>query len=191
MVKWESAEARAVFLVDPRWLHLSSSKWTTSSTLCAERKKHTYSSEIHWCYQAHNTYWSGCLTRKEDWRLSECRFEQAFVRLLGERIHKIHSLEREGSKGIFVVWEKRLKQIQTTTDQNREKQEWAKEKPKLDTARRLWGIYFIDLDDKEYPEILKNVENWKDLWLPRCRVKDSQASRKRMQCRKLAMKRSS
>ena len=34
-------------------------------------------------------------------------------------------------------------------------------------------------------------ENLKDLWLPRCRVKDSQASRKRMQRRRLAMKRSS
>ena len=39
--------------------------------------------------------------------------------------------------------------------QNREKQEWAEEKPKLDNARKLRGIYFIDPDDREYSEILQ------------------------------------
>ena len=41
--------------------------------------------------------------------------------------------------------------------QNREKQEWAKEEPKLDNARRQRGIYFIDPDDEEYKDILKNA----------------------------------
>ena len=41
--------------------------------------------------------------------------------------------------------------------QNREKQEWATEKPKLDNARRLRGIYFIGPDDEEYTKILKNA----------------------------------
>ena len=31
----------------------------------------------------------------------------------------------------------------------KEKQEWSNEKPKLDNARRLRGIYFIDPEDKE------------------------------------------
>ena len=60
---------------------------------------------------------------------------------------------------------RRLTKIQTTTRpdhvcpevwttigkaaQNREKQDWAKGKPKLDNARRLRGIYFIDPDDRE------------------------------------------
>ena len=39
--------------------------------------------------------------------------------------------------------------------QNREKQEWAKEKPTLDNARKLRGIYFIDPDDKVYSEIIE------------------------------------
>ena len=30
-----------------------------------------------------------------------------------------------------------------------EKQEWAREKPKLDNARKLRGIYFIDPEDEE------------------------------------------
>ena len=34
--------------------------------------------------------------------------------------------------------------------QKREKQQWAVEKPKLDNAQKLRGIYFIDLDDGEF-----------------------------------------
>ena len=67
----------------------------------------------------------------------------------------------------------RLTEVQTTTRpdhvwpevwtnfgkdaQNREKLEWKNEKPKLDNARRLTGIYFIDLDDQDYKETLKNA----------------------------------
>ena len=40
--------------------------------------------------------------------------------------------------------------------QNREKQEWAKEKPKFETARRLRGMYAIDPDDRDYKETLKH-----------------------------------
>ena len=36
--------------------------------------------------------------------------------------------------------------------QRKEKQKWAIEKPKLDNARRLRGICFIDPDDTEYSE---------------------------------------
>ena len=39
----------------------------------------------------------------------------------------------------------------------REKQIWAIEKPKLDNARRLRGIYFIDPEDKELKETIKNA----------------------------------
>ena len=39
----------------------------------------------------------------------------------------------------------------------REKQKWAIEKPKLDNARRLRGIYFIDPENKEFKEIIKNA----------------------------------
>ena len=47
------------------------------------------------------------------------------------------------------------RKLEKPAAQNREKQEWAKEKPKLDNARKLRGIYFIDPDDNEYPKILK------------------------------------
>ena len=37
----------------------------------------------------------------------------------------------------------------------KEKQKWAIEKPKLDNARRLSGIYFIDPEDEEFNDIMK------------------------------------
>ena len=39
----------------------------------------------------------------------------------------------------------------------REKHKWAIEKPKLNKARRLRGIYFIDPEDKEFKETIWNA----------------------------------
>ena len=39
----------------------------------------------------------------------------------------------------------------------KEKQKWSNEKPKLDNARILRGIYFIDPEDKEFKETIKNA----------------------------------
>ena len=39
----------------------------------------------------------------------------------------------------------------------REKQKWSIEKPKLDNARRLRGIYFIHHEDKEFKETIRNA----------------------------------
>ena len=39
----------------------------------------------------------------------------------------------------------------------KEKQKWAVEKPKLDNARRLCGIYFIDPNDEEFKDTMKNA----------------------------------
>ena len=48
----------------------------------------------------------------------------------------------------------------------REKRKWAIEKPKLVNARRLQGIYFIDREDKEFKETIKECKkNWKHQWL--------------------------
>ena len=164
LYRWRWSPCR--LLVDPRWLHL----WSSSSTLRVEGRNIPYSTEI----------------RKEDWRLWERQFKQTFVRFL-EKIHKIHSTERKPPRGYMLSGE-RLTKIQTTTRpdhvwpevwtrlgegaQSREKQEWAKKKPKLDKARRLGGIYFIDQTTENTQKFAKmQEENWKDFWLPRCRVK--------------------
>ena len=39
----------------------------------------------------------------------------------------------------------------------REKQKWSNEKLHLENARKLRGIYFIDLEDKEFKETIKNA----------------------------------
>ena len=64
------------------------------------------------------------------------------------------------------------------TAQNREKQEWAKEKTKLDNAQRLRWSYIIDPDDEECKERKKMMRKVEDPWLQPCRAEDNQASRK-------------
>ena len=41
--------------------------------------------------------------------------------------------------------------------QLKEKHEWSDEKPKLDNARWLRGIYIIDPEDKEFKETIRNA----------------------------------
>ena len=41
--------------------------------------------------------------------------------------------------------------------QNRERQEWAKERPMQDNDRKMRWIYLIDPHDKEYSEVVKNA----------------------------------
>ena len=50
------------------------------------------------------------------------------------------------------LWEKMGKNAKL-----KEKQKWSHEKPKLDNARKLRGIYFIDPEDKEFKETIKNA----------------------------------
>ena len=39
----------------------------------------------------------------------------------------------------------------------KESQKWSHEKPQLGNARRLRGIYFIDPEDKEFKDTIKNA----------------------------------
>ena len=50
------------------------------------------------------------------------------------------------------LWEKMGKNTKL-----KEKQKWSHEKPQLDNARKLRGIYFIDPEDKEFKETIKNA----------------------------------
>ena len=49
------------------------------------------------------------------------------------------------------------------------------EKPKLDNARKLRGIYFTDPDDNEFKETIResSQENWKRRWLLLCLAKQA------------------
>ena len=50
------------------------------------------------------------------------------------------------------LWEKFGRNAQL-----KERQKWSHEKPHLDNARKLRGIYFIDREDKEFKETIKNA----------------------------------
>ena len=50
------------------------------------------------------------------------------------------------------LWEKMGKNAK-----QKEKQKWSHEKLHLDSARKLRGIYFIDPEDKEFKETIKNA----------------------------------
>ena len=39
----------------------------------------------------------------------------------------------------------------------KERQKWSHEKPQFDNAQKLRGIYFIDPDDTEFIETIKNA----------------------------------
>ena len=98
-------------LVDPKWLHLSSSQWTSSSTLCAQRNI-PYSTEIHWCNKIYS-YWSGRHAREKYRWLLERRFEQKLVKFV-ERFHKFHYIKEKPHKWyMWFGW--RFTNIQSTT----------------------------------------------------------------------------
>ena len=58
----------------------------------------------------------------------------------------------------------------------KERQKWSIEKPKLDNARRLRGIYFMDPEDKEFKDTIRNAR--KKLETPTAPVVPCKTSKK-------------
>ena len=159
------------FLVHVRKLHFPPSHWTESQTLLAERRIIPFSTERHWRLQNYKNQF-GCYARTPHrWPL-EYRWIKRFV-WFSDRFHSVYSFWRETSRRIRVVRgeiDKTAGNIQARSfmaralDKNwesnaklKEKHKWSNEQPKLDNARRLRGIYFIDPEDKELKETSKNV----------------------------------
>ena len=140
------------FLVHVRKLHLPPSRWTQSQTLLAERRIIPYSTEVHWRLQNYS-YQLECYARKSHRWLLEYRWIKRFVRLSekppegyvssGERLTK-----RQATSMPEHLWPELWTKFRRNA-KLREKHKWAYEKPKLDNARRLRGIYFIDPEDME------------------------------------------
>ena len=100
----------------------------------------------------------------------ECGRESEFIRFL-ERIHEVHSVERKPPEGY--VWSRRDWQkfkeppdltmcglkygLKLEKPLTRERTRMVNEKPKLDNARRLKGICFIDPEGGEFKETIKNA----------------------------------
>ena len=63
----------------------------------------------------------------------------------------------------------------------KEKQKWAIEKPKLGNARRLRGIFCIELDDEEFKLVMKNARRRLEIPMPAamsCKTSLCRSSRK-------------
>ena len=63
------------------------------------------------------------------------------------------------------VWPDMSKHM-SDASKRKAKRRWAIEKPKLDNARRLRGIYFIDPYDEEFKDIMKNARRKLEIPMP-------------------------
>ena len=65
----------------------------------------------------------------------------------------------------------------------KEKQKWAIEKPRLENAIRLRGIYFIELDDEEFKRTMKNARRKLEVPMPAAMPCKLQRDKYRETCR--------
>ena len=159
-----------VFLVHYKRFHLSPSCGTPSQTVHAKRRIISYSAEKHWRIQNY-TYKLGCYARKPHRWLLEYRWVKRFVWFL-YMFHSIYSIGSKTSRRIYVSGERLTRKQLTSRPDHlwpepwtkwwrnakvKERQQWSHEKPQLDNARKLRGIYFIDPEDKEFKETIKNA----------------------------------
>ena len=63
------------------------------------------------------------------------------------------------------VWPDMWKHM-SDASKRKAKQKWITEKPKLDTARQLRGIFFIEPDDEEFKPTMKNVRRELEISMP-------------------------
>ena len=169
----DDAEARADFLVDLRWLHLSSSQWTSSSTLRTAGRNILHFTEIHWRdEEVLILIWTSCKKKRinDCWNVDSNKHLsdswKGFTKftLLKERrglqkdtcrpwkdwqrFKRLPDHIMYGQK----FWPKLVKLLRIERNRNGQKK-----KPKLDDARRLRWIYFIDPDNEEHKEIIIKI----------------------------------
>ena len=78
----------------------------------------------------------------------------------GERLTRKQTTSRPDT-----LWPEIWKDM-SDASKRKEKQKLAIEKPKLDNARNLRGIYFIYLDDEESKDIMKNARRKLEIPMP-------------------------
>ena len=143
-------------LVNRRWLHLSSSHWTSSSPLRAERRIVPNSTEMCWRDQDY-VHKAGCIAGKTFQRLLERRYGSKFIRFM-DKIHEVHAIEWETSSRICVVWGATCEDpsnhqtwLSVAWDldwhvkkqlKKRKSKNGPMEKLMIDSARKMRGIYF-------------------------------------------------
>ena len=156
----DAGEAINDFWSMSRKLHVPPSRWTENQSLLAERRIIHHSTERHWRLQNYKNKY-GCYARTPHRWLLEHRWVKRFVWSMG-RFHSIYSIRRKPPNGNMWSGERLTRKQLTSRPDHlwpelwksmgkhaklKEKQKWSHEKPQLDNARKLRGIYFIDNED--------------------------------------------
>ena len=125
-------------------LYFPSSRGTQSQTVRAESSIIPYSTDIHRRDQDYEYILGG--NAGEEYR-----------RLLERRSGEWRLTRKQTTSRPDTLWPEIWKDMSEASKRN-EKQKWAVEKKKkLDNSRKLRGIYFIDPDDGEFKDIMKNA----------------------------------
>ena len=143
-------------LVHVRKLHIPPSRWTQSQILLAESLIHT-NLDVNQERRI-DDYWNidGSRDLSDSW-IGFTQFTLLEEKLPNKKMCSGGRLSRKQltSRPYHMwpeLWEKMRKNAKL-----KEKQKWPHEKPQLDNARKLRGIYFIDPEDKEFKETFKNA----------------------------------
>ena len=163
--------------------------WTTFTVITLNRESNFSCREknhflFQWNFRRYQNYRYilGCDVREKHRRLLERWCRSRIVRYM-DRFHKIHYIKWKwkATWRIYMVCEatdKEAHDIQarlpvpekwkdmSEASKRKEKQNWAIEKPKLDNARRLRGIYFIDPASAEFKETLQNAQRKLEVPMP-------------------------
>ena len=97
-----------------------------------------------------------------------------------DRIHKICSTKGKATGRIYMVQEETYKETKKPRVlkmygqicgnlcllHQRRKEKWAIEKPKLENARQLRGIFFIEPEDEEFKHTMKNARGKLEIPMP-------------------------
>ena len=183
MKRWRWSRERV--LVYSKWLHLSSSQWTASSCLRAERRNIPDSFEIHWRDQS-NKYDLGCFAGPPHERLLEYRKKQRPIRFVNW-IHKIQFIEWKDTKWTYMVGAETDENTNghpglticgqrygkmSDASKRKEKQKWAIDKPMFEKDRRMRCICFNDPKDDDSRVCWNTlVESWTFRCQQQCHVK--------------------
>ena len=98
----------------------------------------------------------------------------------GERLTRKQTTSRPDN-----IWPYTWKHLSGASTKRKAKQKWIIEKPKLDHARRLRGIIFIELDDEEFERSMKNARRKLEIPMPSAMLCKTPISGRSETCRSI------
>ena len=100
-----------------------------------------------------------------------------------DKFHKFHRIGWKNDLQTRHFVGRDLERYVWRVENCKEKQKWAVEKPKLDNARKLCGIYCSGSDDEEFKDIMKNARRKLEVQMPAAMPCKTQREKYRKTCR--------